>query len=275
MKWRETFEELIIAIDLAGTLQMDDMRFVANPQKFAPDDVQGVAKSIEELSVVFGCNVDQLGFSAAYIILEGDAFPDGPHHILAGMAGGQDIDAGHALVKATHLMDLGIRVVGGAQYTVSGRIVGDTVDEGVIAGELVFSDKAPRRPKKWIGAAIETAVVNTPVQTENLVQVGEAMSSGGSSTIDGIIKGSAMEFAALGSHAGVIILSDAVFPRQEILCGGGGGENVTAAGDIKGPSQEFDCQIPCDKKKLIFIESVGVGEAGTIMNAISLGFLVP
>ncbi len=272
MKWRETFEELIVAIDLAGSLQMDNMRFVANPQTFAPDDVQGKAQSIEEIGVAFGCNNDQLGKSAAYMILEGDAFIDGPHEILAGLAGGELIDGGHAIVKTTPLADMGIRVKAGAQYTVTGRIVGDTIDEGVIAGQLTFSSEAPRAPKRWVGVAIETAVVNTPVQGENLIQNAEGISSGGSSFIDGIIKGSSMDFAVLGSHAGVFILSDAVFPRQEILCGGGGGELVIGAGDIIGPSQEFDCQIPCDKKKLIFAESVGVGEAGTIMNAMSLGF---
>ncbi|MCK5606122.1 hypothetical protein KAR91_29760 [Candidatus Pacearchaeota archaeon] len=272
MKWREGLEELVVAIDLAGELQMDDLRFVANPQKFAPDDVHGVAKSIEEMGVVFGCNVDQLGKSAAFITLTGDAIVDGPMHILAGLAGGELIDGGHAIVKTTGLMDLGIRIKGGEEYQAFARIVGDTVDEGVVACQTTFSDKAPRVPKKWVGLAIETAVVNTPVQTENLNQVAVAISSGGSELIDGIIKGSAMDFAALGSHAGYIILSDAVFPRQEILCGGGGGELIVGAGDIIGPSQEFDCQIPCDARKLIYAESVGVGEAGTIINAMSLGF---
>lgn len=275
MKWREGLEELIIAIDLAGELQMDDMRFVANPQKFAPDDIQGKAQSLEEIGVVFGCNNDALGKSAAYITLRGDAFVDGPHQILAGMAGGEDVDAAHAFVKTTNLMDMGIRVKAGAEYQAFARIVGDTIDEGVVATQLTFSDKPPRKPKKWVGAAIETAVVNTPVQSENLDQVGIAISTGGSSLIDSILKGSSMDFAALGSHAGFFILSDAVFPRQEILCGGGGGELVVSGGDLIGPSQEFDCQIPCDKKKLIFAESVGVGEAGTIMNAISLGFHIP
>lgn len=275
MKWRESFEELIIAIDLAGTLQLDNFRFVANPQTFAPDDVNGKAQALEEIGVVFGCNNDQLGKSAAYIILDGDAFVDGPHEILVGMAGGELIDGGHAIVKTTHLMDMGIRVKAGAQYTVQGRIVGDTIDEGVISCQLTFSDKPPRKPKRWVGVAIETAVVNTPVQGENLIQNAEGISTGGSVIIDGLIKGSSMDFAALGSHVGGFILSDAIFPRQEVICGGGGGELVVGAGDIIGPSQEFDCQIPCDKRKLIFAESVGVGEAGTIMNALSIGFLQP
>ncbi len=270
MKWREVYEELIIAIDAAGELQGDNMRFVANPQSFSPEK----AGCIEEAFVNFGSVVDQLGMSVAVAVLDGPAFPDGPHHIPLGAAGGQDIDVSGNHLPAIPLLDLGIRVVPNAQYTVHFRIVGLTVDEGVCSIQLNFQDKPPRVAKRWKFAGIETAVVNTPVQTENIDQVAEAMSSDGSEMIDGIIKVSARQHLALGGQVGVIILSDAVVPRQEILCGGGASELITGEGALTPPSQEFDCQIPVLRNKLIFIESVGVGEAGTIMNGISLGFKV-
>lgn len=72
MKQSVCFEELLIAIDAAGILQGDDMRGNANPQSFAP----AFAHSIEEMSVIYGSNIDQLGKSAAYAILAGSAFPD-------------------------------------------------------------------------------------------------------------------------------------------------------------------------------------------------------
>lgn len=270
MKFREVFEELVIAIDQAGALQGDNMYFVANPQSFAPD----TARSIEEMFVNFGCNVDQLGMSVGIAILDGAAFPDGPHHIILGSAGGQDIDISNNMSRARPLMDMGIRVKGGAQYTVTFIIDGDTVDEGICAIEIIFDEKAPRAPKHWVYAGIETAVVNTPVQTNNIAQVVEGMSSDGSGEIGGLLKTAARQNVELGAHAGVMILSGGVSPRQEILMGAGASELITAPGDNAGVSQEFDCQIPCDKKKLIQIMSVGVGEAGTIMNGLSVGFKV-
>ena len=270
MKWREVYEELVAAIDAAGELQGDNMRFVANPQSFAPEH----AKSIEEVGVNFGSPTDQLGMSVAVAILDGAAFPDGPHHIILGATGGQLIDADGNHEPCTPLDDMGIRVVGNAQYTVHFRTVGLTVDEGVCTIQLTFSDRPPRVPKRWKFAGQQTAVVNTPVQTENIDQVAEAMSSDGSTLIDGIIKVSARQHLALGAQAGVIILSDAVTPRQEILCGGGGSELITGHPASCPPTQEKDCQIPVLPNKLIYIESVGVGEAGTIMNGISLGFKV-
>lgn len=270
MKWREVFEELVIAIDAAGELQADNMRFVANPQSFSPDKAQG----IEEIFVNFGSNVDQLGMSVAVAILDGAAFPDGPHHIILGAAGGQDIDVSGNHLPAIALKDMGIRVIPNAQYTVHVRAVGLTVDEGVCAIQLTFQDRAVRVPKRWKFAGIETAAVNTPVQTENIDQVAEAMSSDGSTLIDGIIKVSARQHLALGGQAGVIILSDAVTPRQEVLCGAGASELITGEGCLTPPTQEFDCQMPVLPNKLIYIESVGVGEAGTIMNGVSLGFKV-
>lgn len=269
-KWREVFEELIIAIDAAGELQGDNMRFVANPQSFSPDK----ARSIEEIGVSFGSNIDQLGMSVAVAILDGAAFPDGPHHIILGGAGGQDINIHSGHEPCTQFNDMGIRVVPNAQYTVHFRIVGLTVDEGVCTIQLTFQDKPARVPKRWKWAGQETAVVNTPVQTQNIDQVAEAMSSDGSTMIDGILKCSVRQHLALGCQGGVIILSDAVTPRQEVLCGAGGSELITGEGAHCPPTQETDCQIPVLPNKLIFIESVGVGEAGTIMNGISLGFKV-
>ena len=270
MKWREVFEELVVAIDAAGELQGDNMRFVANPQSFSPEG----ARAIEELGVAWGSPIDQLGMSVAVAILDGAAFPDGPHHIILGAGGGQDIDTSGRHQPCTPLKDMGIRVIGNAQYTVHFRTVGLTVDEGVCTIQLTFQDKAPRVPKRWKFAGQQTAAVNTPVQTQNIDQVAEAMSSDGSTMIDGIIKISARQMLALGTQGGVIILSDAVTPRQEILCGAGGSELITGENDTVIPTQEFDCQIPVLPNKLIYIESVGVGEAGTIMNGISLGFKV-
>jgi hypothetical protein len=265
VKKRVCFEELLIAIDVAGRLQGDDMQGNANPQKFAPK----WANSIEEISVVCASNIDALGKSIGYAILEGSAFPDGPHEICMGGAGAEDVDAAHSPVPATPLKDMGIRVNGGGDYTVNFQWVGDTVDEGVFCIQLTFDSKAPRKPKQWIARMIETAAVNTNVQAQTLAAVAATVLPGNSQFIDGIIKATSMDFAALGCHAGVMLLSDGC-PPNEILCGGGGGENQTAAGGNTVPTQETDCQIPLNGDP-IYVEARGVGEAGTISVGVSLG----
>jgi len=199
-------------VDVAGRLQGDDMRGNANPQTFAP----AWANAIEDIAVVCASNLDQLGKSAGYAILEGDAFPHGPHEILMGAGGAEDIDAAHSPIHATQLHDMGIVVIPGAQYTVNFQWVGDTVDEGVFCIELTFTDDSARQPKKWVATAIETAVVNTNVQGQNLAAVAGTLAPGDSNLIDGIIMCAAMDFAALGCHAGVLLLSQGCSPSQEI-----------------------------------------------------------
>lgn len=270
MKQSVCFEELLVAIDAAGILQGDDMRGNANPQSFAPS----FAHSIEEVSVVYASNLDALGKSAAYAILSGTAFPDGPHQILLGAAGGENVDLANEAVGATVLKDMGIRVNPGGEYIVQFEETGDTVDEGVCVIQLQFNSRSPRQPKKWTASAIETAVVNTNVQGQNLAQANALIAPGASREIGSIIKCAAMDFDPLGCHAAVCILSQGCSPTQEILCGGGGGELIIGAGSTVMPTQEVDCQYTVTPNQGIYVEFRGVGEAGTIMGAVSLGLVV-
>lgn len=190
---------------------------------------------------------------------------------MLGCAGGENIDLANSCLAATVLKDLGIRVKPNGEYTVNFEETGDAVDEGVCCVQLVFNSAGPRRAKKWTASAIETAVVNTNVQGQNLAQANALVSPGASNLLDGIIKCCSMDFDPLGCHAAVFILSQGCSPTQEILCGGGGGELIIGAGQNVAPAQQIDCQIPLIPNQGIYTEARGVGEAGTIMAALSLG----
>lgn len=245
------------------------MRGNANPQTFAPDWANGIEEAI---GLALG-NGDQLGASVVYCILEGAAFPNGPHELLIGGHGGENQDLTATGSPGINLKDLGIVVVGGGQYRVFFQSVGDTQDEFGCSIELVFTSDGVREPKHWVASAVVTAAVDTPVQGADLLAVAGTVSPGASVKIGGVIKGAAGDLAALGVNHVVAILSGGCAPTQEILCGGVGGELNISAGE-KGSVSMRTCNYTVLSKTNVYVEFRGTIEAGVIMAGISIGFVV-
>jgi len=61
-------------------------------------------------------------------------------------------------------------------------------------------------------------------------------------------------------------------PLCNLILGGGGGENITAAGGNVTPTQKIMADIAVTPRTGVYAEFRGVGEAGTIMGAASIGF---
>lgn len=266
-----SFEELIVVIDTAGRLQGDNMRGIANPQTTTP----GWAHGIEQVIVCFTSPLDALGQVAGMAVLEGSAFPDGPHEIVLGAVAGEDVNIHAGGVKATAFVDMGIRVVPGANYTVTFMIGGDTIGEAACSIELLFQEEEVRQPKRWVWSEETIAAVDTNVQGTNSTQVAEAPGCGGSETIGGVIGASAGDLAALGNMHGVMILTEGVLDRQEILLGGVGGELITGEGVTNPPTQRAFIDYPTKPEGSVYIEFRGVIEAGQCVCAASIGFVVP
>lgn len=266
-----TFEEILTDIDLAGRLQGDNMEGGANPITFAPSWAQGVERMI--VSAV--SNGDALGAEAMVCVIQGSAFPDGPHEIPIGASGGEDVDIIAAGVAGTVLQDLGLRVNGGGEYYVYFQMTGEDGGEAGCVATLIFQDQAVRQPKRWVCREDQgAAVADYPM--DDLAGNEASIPTGPSSEIGGIIGAHASDGAALGCGASVIKLSKGVVDDQEILIGAFGGELVTSEGDTQPPTQLVDAQIPCKPGDHIYIELRNVLEdSGTTSAAVSLGLVQP
>lgn len=265
------FEELIIAIDAAGLLQGDDMDQNADPQTFAPSWAHGV----ETAAVLALSNGDQLGASNAIAIIQGPAFPDGPHHIPLGGHGGENIDLANEGASSTPLIDLGLRVKPGKSYTVSFQVNGDTMDEFGCSIELVFQDEPVREPKFWISRNNTTAVVN--VEVPGVTPAGGALPNippGDSVVIGGVIGCGAGDMAALGVNHIISKLSRGTIDHQEILLSGVGGELIIGSGAHISPTQRHHIGILVKPNTGVYTEFMSIIEAGVMDGVISLGFVV-
>lgn len=264
------FEELLIAIDAAGALGGDDMEANADPINVSPPWAHG----IEQMAVSAMSNGDQLGASNVIVILDGPAFPHGPHEIPCGGHGGENIDLTNEGSDPAILVDLGIVVLPGLPYTVQFQSTGDTQDEFGCCAELIFQEAEVRQPKRWIARNQTTAAVNADLATVD--RLGAALPnvpSGGSRMIGGVIGCASGDMAALGCHTLLAKLSGGVVDPQSLILGAVGGELIIGAGAHIKPSQRTHLAIMVKELESVYVEIRGVNEAGVMDGVVSLGFV--
>jgi hypothetical protein len=245
------FEELLVAIDFAGRLQGDDMDQNADPQTFSPAWANGV----DEAFGLALSNGDQL------------------HVIPIGGHGGENIDLANEGSAPYRFQDLGIKVNGGAPYTVSFQTTGDTQDEFGCSFELKFQDDEVRQRKFWRSRNVTTAVVNVEVPGVTLAAAAlPNVPTENSMEIGGTIRCMAGDMAALGVNHAMAKLSNCV-DNQELNLGGVGGELIIGAGAHVSPTQSLYDHILLKEKTPVNVQFMSIIEAGVVDCALSLGFV--
>lgn len=264
------FEELITVYQAAGIAQGDNMEGDANPKTFAPS----WAKGVEVVVAGFASNGDALGQTGGLGTVSGPAFPDGPHEIVLGCHGGENVDLTHQGMKGEPLVDMGMRVKGGLSYRVQFMAEGDADAEEGCSLELVFQDAPVRQPKHWEYSGVVTATVDTDLQGRDSTQTTTSISPGDSTEIGGAIGAMGCDAAALGLQGNVCKLSKGVEDDQEILLGVSGGELNVGSGHLNAPTQRHHVSYKVKAKTNVYVAFRGIFEAGVSLGMISLGFVV-
>ena len=267
-KQGKVYEEISAAIDAAGVAGMDDMEAVADVQPRAPSWAHG----IENIGVSASCNGDALGSGCALVILQGSAFPHGPHHIPLAGYGGEVVIERNDGIASYLLEDMGIVVNPSGEYIIQVETVGEDGGEVGACIELIFQDQSVRQPKQWIAREGQLAAANADALLATMAQVQQSIDCGASKLIDGVIMCMGSDMAALGCASGVIKLSQGCVDEQHLNAGSWGGELIVGDGDVTPPTQRVNAGILLKGGENVYCEGRMVNEdGGTISLLVAVG----
>jgi hypothetical protein len=264
------FEELLTAYLVAGKLQGDDMDGNANPQTNTPSWAHGV----EIVIPGFSSNGDALGQVGGIAIISGPGFPDGPHEIVLGAHGGENVDLANSGMSPPPLIDMGLRVKPGGAYKVEFMAEGDADAEEACSIELVFQDEEVRQPKHWETSTKVTSTVDVDARGRDTTQTAASINPGDSTEIGGVIGAGAGDFAALGCNHIICRLTKGVVDEQQILLACVGGELIIGSGLTLPVTQRAFVSYLVKKNTSIYVAFRTIIEAGVMLGMISIGFVV-